>query len=87
MDLREWLKSLPEKIRQIPKHIKNLPEALREAITGYRKSYAKGVEMYGVWWKVFQISIWGFVLIFIVTAVIIFVVYVPKIEMIYWELK
>lgn len=87
MDIREWLKSLPSKIREIPKNIKNFPKAIREAINGYRKSYKVGVEKFGVWWKVFQISIWAFVLIFIITAVIIFVVYVPKIEMIYWELR
>ncbi len=87
MDLREWLKSLPEKIREIPKNIKNLPEAIREAITGYGESYRNGVEKYGVWWKVFQFSIWAFVLIFLLTAVIIFVVYIPKIEMIQWDLR
>lgn len=87
MDIREWLKSIPEKIREIPKNIKKIPKAIREAITGYRKSYKAGVEKFGVWWKVFQISIWAFVLIFIITAVIIFVVYVPKIEMIYWDLR
>ena len=87
MDIREWLKSLPSKIREIPKNIKNFPKAIREAINGYRKSYKVGVEKFGIWWKVFQISIWAFVLIFIITAVIIFVVYVHKIEMIYWELR
>ena len=73
MDIREKLKQLPAKIR-------NIPRAIKEAIIGYRESYRKGVEKFGVWWTVFQISIWGFILIFIVTAVIIFVLYLPKIE-------
>jgi len=80
MDIREKLKQIPAKIRKIP-------EVLREAIKGYKESYRKGVEKFGVWWTVFQISIWGFVLIFIITALIIFVVYLPKIEMIHWELR
>ena len=80
MDIREKLKQLPAKIRKIP-------GAIKEAISGYRESYRKGVEKFGIWWTVFQISIWGFVLIFIVTAVVIFVVYLPRIEMIHWELR
>ena len=79
MDIREKLKQLPATIRKIPR-------AIKEAINGYRESYRKGVEKFGVWWTVFQISIWGLVLILVVTAVVIFVVYLPKIEMIHWEL-
>jgi len=80
MDIREKLKQLPAKIR-------NIPRAIKEAITGYRESYRKGVEKFGVWWTVFQISIWGFILILVLAAVIIFVIYLPKIEMIHWELN
>ncbi len=80
MDIREKLKKIPEKIRR-------LPQSIKEAIIGYRESYKKGVEKYGKWWTIFQLSIWGFILIFIVTAVLIFVVYLPKIEMINWELR
>ena len=80
MGIREKLKKIPEKIRR-------LPQSIREAIDGYRKSYRNGVEKFGVWWTVFQLSIWGFIMIFIVTAIVIFVVYLPKIEMIYWELR
>jgi hypothetical protein len=58
-----------------------------DSIRGYRESYRIGVEKFGVWWKIFQLSIWSFVLIFILTAVIILVVYLPKIEMIYWQLR
>ncbi|MBD3172529.1 hypothetical protein GF326_08660 [Candidatus Bathyarchaeota archaeon] len=87
MDLREQVKKIPEKIKKIPSAIKKLPVAIKEMTTGYIESYKKGTEKFGIWWKIFHLSIWGFVLIFIVTAVIIFVVYLPKIEMIYWELE
>jgi len=55
-------------------------------INSYVESYKKGVENFGVWWTIFQISIWSFALIFFLLATIILVVYLPKIEMIYWEL-
>jgi hypothetical protein len=56
-------------------------------ITGYLESYRNGVKKFGVWWKLFQISIWGVVLILLMTAAIIAVVYLPKIEMIHWLLR
>ncbi len=87
MDIREKLKKVPEYIKKIPGKIKKLPEAIRDGIQGYRESYRNGVEKFGIWWTVFQLSIWGFVLIFILTALIIMVVYLPKIEMIYWDLR
>jgi len=87
LDIREKLKKVPEYIKKIPGKIKKLPEAIRDGIQGYRESYRKGVEKFGIWWTVFQLSIWGFVLIFILTALIIMVVYLPKIEMIYWDLR
>ena len=87
MDIREKLKKIPEYIKKIPGKIRHLPEAIRDGIQGYKKSYRNGVEKFGIWWTIFQISIWSFVLIFILTAVIIVVVYLPKIEMIYWDLQ
>jgi hypothetical protein len=87
LDIREKLKKVPEYIKKIPGTIKRLPEIIRDAIRGYIESYRKGVEKFGIWWTIFQLSIWGFVLIFILTAVIIVVVYLPKIEMIYWDLR
>ena len=57
-----------------------------EFIQGYRKSYMNGVEKYGRWWTFFQLSLWSLALIFILTAVIIFVVYLPKAEMLQWDL-
>ena len=56
-------------------------------IRDYQISYQKGVEKFGIWWKVFQLSIWGIILIFIIIASIIFVVYLPKIDMINWILR
>ncbi len=56
-------------------------------IRDYQRSYQKGVERFGIWWKVFQISIWGIILIFFAIASIILVVYLPKIDMINWILR
>lgn len=56
-------------------------------IHSYLMSYRKGVERFGIWWKIFQLSIWGFVLIFVLTAIIIFVVFLPKIDTINWILR
>ena len=79
-------KKTPSEVKNISGAIKGFPANIIEGIKGYQESYRIGVEKFGVWWKIFHISIWSFVLIFILTAVIILVVYLPKIEMIYWEL-
>lgn len=79
--------SLPEQEHKIPEKINGIPNRIIDFIQGYRESYKNGIEKYGVWWKIFQLSIWGFVLIFLLTALIIVVVYLPKIEMIHWELR
>lgn len=87
-------KKIPKLIKKKTGHVKNIPEVnkrlpwnLRDGVKGYRESYKIGVEKFGVWWKIFHISIWSFVLIFILTAMIILIFYLPKIEMIYWELS
>jgi hypothetical protein len=77
----------PLESKDITSSIKRFPANILDGIRGYRESYRIGVEKFGVWWKIFQISIWSFVLIFVLMAVIILVVYLPKIEMIYWELR
>ncbi len=74
MDIKAALENLPEKIRKIP-------DTLRQAIIDYQESYHKGVEKFGVWWTVFHLSMWSFVAIFIMAAILILVVYMPKIEM------
>ena len=56
-------------------------------IRDYQKSYRKGIEMYGVWWKVFQLSIWSIICIFLLTASIIFIVFLPKIDFINWIIR
>lgn len=61
--------------------IDNLAEKLRNSILAYQDSYHKGVEKFGVWWKVFHFSMWGFVLIFFVTAALVLIFYVPRMEM------
>ena len=66
--------------------IKVIPLKLKRFIRGYRDSYMNGVEKFGVWWTVFQLSLWSLALIFLLTAVLVFVVYLPKAEMLYWDL-
>ena len=51
-------------------------------VRGYQKSYRKGYDKYGVWWKIFQLSIWNIVLTLLLTASIIFIVFLPKIDFI-----
>ena len=62
--------------------LRRLPHSMKEAFLAYESSYREGVEKYGVWWKVFQWSMWFFILIFIGTAVVAFVFFLPKIEMV-----
>ena len=62
--------------------LKNLPHNIKEGLLAYERSYNQGVEKYGVWWKVFQLSMWLFILVFLGTAVIAFVYFLPKMEMI-----
>jgi len=65
--------------------IKVIPLKLKMFIHSYRESYTNGVEKFGVWWTVFQLSLWSFALIFLLTAVLVFVVYLPKAEMLSWN--
>lgn len=60
---------------------------IKSFIKDYQKSYHKGIEMYGVWWKVFQLSIWSIILIFLLTASIIFIIFLPKIDFLNWMLR
>ncbi len=56
-------------------------------ISGYLASYREGVRRFGVWWKIFQLSIWSIAFILVATACIILIIYLPKIEMIKWIIK
>lgn len=76
--LRQSLKDLPSKLRGLPSKIRGFPKATKEAIQSYERSYRKGVEKYGFWWKVFNWSMWLFILTFISTAVIAFIIYLPQ---------
>ena len=75
---------VPEQTQISQERIKG--NKLSRFIHGYAESYRIGVEKFGIWWKIFQLSIWGLALIFLITAALIFIIYLPKIEMIYWEL-
>ena len=67
-------------LSRIKEGIKNIPDNLRQAILDYQESYHKGVEKFGIWWTVFHLSMWGFVAIFLMTAILVLVVYLPKVE-------
>ena len=74
MDIKELL-------TRFKKGVKNWPENLRNAILAYQDSYRVGVEKFGVWWKVFHWSMWGYVLVFFTTAALILIFYVPRLQM------
>jgi hypothetical protein len=74
MDIKAALKKLPGKIRKIP-------GVLRQFIIEYQESYHKGVEKFGPWWTVFHLSMWAFVAIFIMAAILLLVFYLPRLEM------
>lgn len=78
---------IPEQEYNIPKKFKVTSKNKKGLIHGYRESYRNGVEKYGIWWTIFHLSMWSFVLIFLLTAGILIVVYLPMIGMIYWELE
>lgn len=70
---------IPEQEPKTPHKFKGTPNKTKNLIQVYRESYRIGVEKYGVWWKISQLSLWSFALIFLLTAGIILVVYLPKI--------
>ena len=59
---------------------------LSSFISGYSKSYKAGVEKFGVWWKIFQLSVWVIILTLLSVAAIIFIFYLPRLESIFWRL-
>jgi hypothetical protein len=74
MDIKAALRKIPGKIRKIP-------GALRQFIIEYQESYHKGVIKFGPWWTVFHLSMWAFVAIFIMAAILLLVFYLPRLEM------
>jgi len=78
LDLRRRAGKLLASLKGIPWKIRNLPKTIKEGILEYEASYRRGVEKYGFWWKVFNWSMWLFILTFISTAVIAFIIYLPQ---------
>jgi hypothetical protein len=78
VDLREKGEKLWKSVRRLPSRIRGLPRAIKQAVLDYERSYNKGVEKYGFWWKVFNWSMWLFILTFISMAVIAFIIYLPQ---------
>jgi hypothetical protein len=72
------LSKLKEKLRSLPGNVRNIPRTIKEGILAYEASYRRGVEKYGFWWKVFNWSMWLFILTFVSMAVIAFIIYLPQ---------
>ena len=72
-----------KRVRKLIGKARKLPGSIKQAILDYEASYHRGVEKYGVWWKIFNYSMWAFILIFAGTAAIFFVFYLPKLQMLY----
>ena len=73
--------ALGKRVKKLIQNTRKLPGSIKQAILDYEESYRRGVENYGVWWKVFNWSMWAFILIFMGTAVIFFVFYLPWLQM------
>ncbi|TRO53957.1 hypothetical protein E2P71_05300 [Candidatus Bathyarchaeota archaeon] len=78
VDLRERTGQLLRSLKGLPTKVRDLPKATKEAIQAYDKSYRRGVEKFGFWWKVFNWSMWLFILTFLSTAIIAFIIYLPQ---------
>ncbi len=75
-----------EHLISVSKKLKQIPGRAVSFIQSYRASYTKGVEKFGIWWTIFQLSLWSVSLIFLLTAAIILVVYLPQAEMLVWDI-
>ena len=71
---------------KIQQETKPSSNRLTNFIQGYSKSYKAGVEKFGVWWKIFQLSVWVIILTLLSVAAIIFIFYLPQLETIFLRL-
>lgn len=69
-------------LKTLPKKIIGVPRGIKKAVLDYEASYKRGVEKFGVWWKVFNWSIWAFIVIFLVTAASILIFVLPQLEVV-----
>lgn len=67
--------SQKEGLQKITDTIKNLLTTTKQAFIDYKKSYHKGVEKFGIWWKIFNFSMWAFIAIFLFTAIAAYVLF------------
>ena len=77
-DIRRLTGKLINFVKSLPRKIRSLPRAIKEGVLAYEASYRRGVEKFGFWWKVFNWSMWLFILAFISTALIAFIIYLPQ---------
>ena len=80
--------SIKDNGQPTPAQKPHLPKKLetkkpKNFIQRYNQSYRNGVEKFGILWKIFNWSMWIFILIFFFTASILFVFYLPKVQMIF----
>jgi hypothetical protein len=72
---------IQEQKHDLPKKFKETDKP-KNFIQRYHQSYGKGVEKFGIWWKIFNWSMWIFILVFFFTASILLVFYLPRMQMI-----
>jgi hypothetical protein len=77
-DVRRMAGKLIGFVIGLPRRIRRLPRAIKEGVLAYEASYRRGVEKFGFWWKVFNWSMWLFILTFVSMAVIAFIIYLPQ---------
>jgi hypothetical protein len=75
-------KRFTKALKSMPKKIIGIPRGIKKAILDYEASYKRGVQKFGVWWKLFNWSIWAFILIFLFTAAGILIFVLPQLEMV-----
>ena len=54
-----------------------ISEKFWKIIDEYIENYRKGVEKYGLYWKIFYVSMIAFTLVFVVFAVFLAIYYLP----------
>jgi len=60
---------------EISKMSESVLEDIKEAYARFVEYYRKGVERFGVWWTVFTFSVLSIPLIFIVFAILAFILF------------
>ncbi|MCW4049278.1 MAG: hypothetical protein NWE89_06020 [Candidatus Bathyarchaeota archaeon] len=73
--------SKPSRTRRFFRAIRRIPSGIKNAILEYEANYKRGVEKYGIWWKVFNWSIWAIILVLLFAAAAAFIFIIPRLQM------